>query len=192
MNSNRYCTAFMASALLATAASGDMVVLDFATDGGWANADDRYSVSTTNLHWWGGGYATDGILFAYDHDSETPGPGIGSLVVEAADGYLVQGLSFDLGGYGEVLASARYDILVDGELLASGDLDFEGASSLFTIDFGVDVEAGSAFEIVFDNYYRPAYVGLDNVAFNIVNVPAPGALALLGIAGVAGSRRRRG
>ena len=64
--------------------------------------------------------------------------------------------------------------------------------SLFTIDFGVDVEAGSSFEIVFDNYYRPAYVGLDNVAFNIVNVPAPGALALLGIAGVAGNRRRRG
>ncbi|HAC08366.1 MAG TPA: hypothetical protein DCG14_01790 [Phycisphaerales bacterium] len=98
-------------------------------------------------------------------------------------------MSFDLSGYREVAASATYDFLVDGVSVASGDLDFEGDSSLFEID--LDPVMGSSVEIVLDNYYRPSYVGLDNVTFSINAVPAPGALALLGVAGIVGGRRRR-
>ena len=169
-------------------ASAEVVTLDFASSDEWAGVDSRYAIQTQNMHWWGDGYATQGVLFAWDHASENPGPAVGSLEILAAAGFELEGLSFDLVGYNQVEASARYEVLVDGVSVASGDLDFLGSSSHFQID--LDPVSGSSLEIVLDNYYRPSYVGMDNVSFNIV--PAPGALALLGLAGIAGTRRRRG
>ncbi|MCP4833192.1 MAG: PEP-CTERM sorting domain-containing protein [Phycisphaera sp.] len=181
--------AAMLAAAVAAAASAETVTLDFASDEDWGGFNGQYDVSAENLHWWGDGYATEGVLFGWDHASENPGPAIGSLAIFAAAGFEVGGVSFDLSGYREVAASATYDFLVDGVSVASGDLDFEGDSSLFEID--LDPVMGSSVEIVLDNYYRPSYVGLDNVTFSINAVPAPGALALLGVAGIVGGRRRR-
>lgn len=177
----------MLAALVAATATAETVTLDFASGEDWAGFDNRYDISTENLHWWSDGYATQGVLFAWDHASENPGPAIGSLEILASAGLEVGGVSFGLSGYREVAASARYEFLVDGVSIASGDLNFAGDTSLFEID--VDPVMGSSFKIVLDNYDGPSYVGLDNVAFNLV--PAPGALALLGVAGIVSGRRRR-
>jgi hypothetical protein len=173
------------------AAHAENVTLDFASPESWLNDDPRFAVSTTNLHWWGAGYATEGVLFAWDHDGENTGPAVGRLGIDAAEGFVIEGVSFDLSGYRSIAASARFEILVDGELVQTGDYDFEGDTSHFTI--ALEPVSGTSFEIVFDNYFRSSYVGLDNVSFNVFNAaPAPGAMALLSLAGVVGNRRRRG
>lgn len=184
--SGLFAVATIGAAALGMSAAAEVVVLDFATEGQAFNGDDRYAVSTQNLHWWGSGYGSEGVLFAWD--MENAQAGLGRLAVSASEGFTVTGLSFDLSGYLDFEAAARWDFFVDGNLVATGDNQFLGQESLVTFDLGA--VTGSNFELVIDNYGRPAYVGLDNVSFNIA--PAPGAMALLGLAGLAGNRRRRG
>lgn len=181
------CALGAATAMLAltAGAAGDVVVLDFSEESSFA-ADDRYSVETNHLHWWGDGYATQGVLFAWDRENSAPAPG--SISVTAEEGFVLEGLSFELGGYGDVYSELSFEFYVDGQLQSvSEGLQFDGAETLLSID--LPRLSGSSFEIVLDNYLTPAYVGLDNVTFSIT--PAPGAMALLGLAGVCGRRRRR-
>lgn len=181
------------STSMVSTVSAETVVLDFA-DGNASGlaGDDRFEVHTWGLNWFESGFGTDGALYAWNENGQS----VGVLDVIAAEGYTVSGLTFDLSGYGDVDAAARFGYYVDQgdgwdwvEIpLEDRDFSFEGNSSLFTIS--LPELDGNGFKIVLDNYLTPTGVAMDNVSFNIV--PAPGALALLGLAGVAGNRRRRG
>ena len=175
-------------AALATNATAETVLLDFAEgDSVGFNIDDRFDVQAYGLHWHESGFGTDGALYAWNE-----GQSVGVLDVVAADGYTITGMTFDLSGYGDLEAAAQFGYYVDQgdgwDYVSGSHYQFDGNSSIFTIDLP-EIE-GKAFKIVLDNYLTPTGVAIDNVAFNIV--PAPGALALLGLAGVAGNRRRRG
>ena len=176
----------MAASIVA-GTSAETVILDFDSESGFTG-DDRFMLETQHLHWWGDGYATQGVLYAWDMENDEAA--LGSLKVTAAEEFVLQAMSFELGGYRDTSSSLSFEFYVDGILQDEMQgLEFEGDSTLFSLDLpGI---SGSSFEIVIDNYFSPAFVGLDNVAFEINNVPAPGVLALLGLAGVAGNRRRR-
>ena len=178
-------------------ASADVVTLDFASgDSAGFDADPRYEVSTWNMNWTQSGYTeegfgTEGVLYAWGD-----GASIGSIDVHAAEGQTITGMDFDLSGYGDYDAKAAFSYFIDTgggwdrvDIADSDRLfDFEGNTSLFEIMLP-EFEANS-FRIVINNYVGATYVGLDNVSFSVA--PAPGALALLGLAGLAGGSRRRG
>ncbi len=178
---------------VAATASAETVTLDFeeGTGAGFVG-DDRFEVQTFGLHWWGSGFGTDGALYAWN-DS---GLSVGVLDVIATEGYTISGLSFDLSGYGDLEAAARFGYYVDqGDgwawvdiPLSERDFHFDGNSTI--VNISLPEIQGNAFKIVLNNYLTPTGVAMDNVSFSVV--PAPGALALLGLVGVAGNRRRRG
>ncbi|MCP4068465.1 MAG: PEP-CTERM sorting domain-containing protein [Phycisphaeraceae bacterium] len=55
----------------------------------------------------------------------------------------------------------------------------------------LETNYASEIQIEVENIGVWASVGLDNIAISTMTVPAPGALALLGVAGIVGGRRRR-
>ena len=174
------------TAMMVSGAAADTVVLSFDSQPGFTG-DDRFSVSTEHLHWWDDGYASQGVMYTWDMEND--GPALGRLKVDAADGFEIAGLSFELAGYRDVASSLSFEFYVDGILQnATADLEFDGASTLFTMS--LPKVMGSSFEIVLDNYLAPAHVGLDNVTFELNAIPAPGAVALLGLAGLTARRRR--
>ena len=179
------------SAGVVSTTSAETVVLDFAEgESSGFNIDDRYEVVTTHLIWAETGFGTEGALFAWGN-----GQSVGVIDVIAEDGYQITGLSFDLSGYGDWETAAKFGYFVDQgsgwdwvEIpLEDRDFAFAGNSCVFNISLP-EIE-GNGFKIVLDNYLNPTGVAIDNVSFNIV--PAPGALALLGLAGLAGGSRRR-
>lgn len=181
------------SAALTSSASAEMVLLDFAEENTSSfNSDDRFEVETWGLNWHESGFGTEGALYAWNENAQS----LGVLDVIAAEGYTISGLSFDLSGYGDIDAAAKFGYYVDQGsgwdwvdiALDDRDFTFAGSSSVFNISLP-EIE-GNGFKIVLDNYLTPTGVAIDNVSFNIA--PAPGALALLGLAGVVGGRRRRG
>ena len=178
---------------VATTASAEVVMLDFAEgESSGFNIDDRFEVETWGLNWHESGFGTEGALYAWNENSQS----VGVLNVIAAEGFTVSGLTFDLSGYGDVDAAAKFGYYIDQGsgwdwveiALEDRDFTFAGSSSVFNISLP-EIE-GNGFKIVLDNYLTPTGVAIDNVSFSIV--PAPGALALLGLAGLAGGSRRRG
>lgn len=186
-DSGRSCAIVAAGLVVVatSAAAAETVVLDFES-GSQFTSDDRFDVGMEHLHWWGDGYATQGVMYAWNmEDAEAA---VGRLSVTASEDFVIEGLSFQLAGYRDVASALSFEFYVDGQLQSVTEgLEFDGVETLYSID--LPRLSGSSFEIVLDNYLTPAFVGLDNVTFNIT--PAPGAMALLGLAGICGRRRRR-
>ena len=173
----------------AGSADADMVVLEFNNDDSGFVGDERFEVVRNDLLWTlnGGseeGFGTEGVLWAWWGVQS-----VGSLEIIAEDGYQISGISFDISGYGQYSSAARMSFSVDGVEVQSSDYQFAGNADLYNIEISGPI--GDRMMLSMDNYEGYTYVGIDNVAFNIEAVPAPGALALLGVAGIVGKRRRR-
>ena len=70
--------------------------------------------------------------------------------------------------------------------------DSEGGNETFDVlIFQVGVVTGAGFHLNGNVQWFNPVSGDFNTFFEVDNIPAPGALALLGLAGLAGGRRRR-
>ena len=180
--------AFGSAACITGSADADVVVLDFAEDSGFSG-DTRFEVVRNDLLWTlnGGseeGFGTEGVLWGRWETQS-----VGSLEIIAEEGFEISGISFDISGYGQYESAAVMTFSVDGAEVQSEDYQFAGNTDLYTVE--IDGPVGREMVIHMDNCVGYTYVGLDNVTFNINAIPAPGALALLGVAGIVGKRRRR-
>jgi MYXO-CTERM domain-containing protein len=98
--------------------------------------------------------------------------------------------SLDLSGWGDYAESAAWiRVSVDGEPVYEQDFYFDGNQGSERLI--LESAYASQIQIAVENIGIWASVGLDNIAISTMAVPAPGAIALLGVAGIAGGRRRR-
>ncbi len=132
-------------------------------------------------------FATQGVVRAWDYEENANAKA--KLWLTAAEGFSLTSLSFDISGFKDFESTARLKVYVDGVLFKDKAWSFDGNSTLMhrVWDFGIEA---SEVRITLENLNGSPYTGLDNI--NIGTVPAPGAVALLGLAGIAGIRRRRG
>lgn len=183
----------------AATASAELVTLcdissGSASDINWisnGNAVVPFAIESSGMTWRGGGHATDGVVRAWD--SEANAPAIGAVTFTADEGWLFERLHFDVSGFKEYERQADVRIFLDGELFRDYTWNFNGNDTL--IHWGMDLASPvSTISIELEYYDGVQYAaGLDNIELgSFSTVPAPGVLALLGIAGVAGNRRRRG
>ena len=134
-----------------------------------------------------GHWATPGNIFAYDYSTNSSQ--VGSVLFTADAGNSVSLRALDVSGWSTYSASAELRILADGELVFEELFEMRGKIDFANLAF--ESITGSEIRVELENVANVG-VGLDNFVIETSAVPAPGALALLGIAGVVGSRRRRG
>ena len=188
---------FIAVAAISGAAAAEEVLLDI-PDGNqhdivWSSqsgvVDFGFDISSEHIAFSQDNWATPGNVYAWDWETYTNQ--IGTITFDAHVDTLISLDGFDLSGFGSYAESAAWiRVHRDGELVFEDDFFFDG--NLGTADLSFDFGSGSQFMIEIENIGPWASVGVDNIEMSSMTVPAPGALALLGIAGVAGSRRRRG
>ena len=132
------------------------------------------------------GFAFEGAVRAWDHASGANEKG--KIYFDAMEGWHMSGIAFDVSGFKEFESSVRLKVVIDGNVFKDKTWSFSGNedSRSKSWDFGSEV---SNVKIVIENLNGSPYTGFDNIAFSAV--PAPGALALLGVAGIVGGRRRR-
>lgn len=188
--------------VVAASASAEMMLLDIPTgtpgtpDFAWSTSGngltESFLIESESLVWRGGGHATDGVVRAWDYESDAPATGV--VTFTAAEGWLFDRLEFDVSGFKEYERQASVQIYLEGELFRDFLWNFDGNSTLihwgasFESQLGIDNPDQISIAIsYFDGVQYAA--GLDNI--KISTVPAPGALALLGVAGIVGGRRRR-
>ncbi len=145
-----------------------------------------FSLESEHMNFRLGGFATEGVVRAWDFDNDVNVRG--KIFLTAAEGYVFTSISFDLSGFKEYESEARFKVKLNGELWKDKIWSFDGNQDLIHRDWDLDGPVTS-IEIVLENLNDAAFTGLDNI--NLGTVPAPGAVALLGLAGVVGSRRRR-
>ena len=191
-----------AAVIVAASASADMMLLDIPTgtpgtpDFVWSTGGDgiteSFLIESESLVWRGGGHATDGVVRAWDYENDAPATGV--VTFTALEGWVFERLEFDISGFKEYEREASVQIYLEGELFRDFLWNFDGNSTLihwgasFESQLGVDNPNQISIAIsYFDGVQYAA--GLDNI--RISTVPAPGALALLGLAGIVGGRRRR-
>ena len=106
-------------------------------------------------------------------------------------GFTFNSLDFDISGFKDYDSAARMKVYLGDEKIFDETWDFSGNSTLIHEDLVWDIDAydTSLIKIRLFNVSGDPYNGLDNL--NIGTVPAPGALALLGLAAGMTSRRRR-
>ncbi len=186
-----------AIAVFSGGAAADMVLLDLPSgnqhDIVWSSqsglADFGFDISSEYVAFSQDNWATPGNVYAWDWTSYSSR--IGSITFDAHPDSLISLEGFDLSGFGSYAESAAWiRVRRDGELVFENDFYFNGL--LGTENLSFDFGTGSQFVIEIENIGQWASVGVDNIAINSSTVPAPGALALLGLAGVARNRRRRG
>ena len=189
--------AFVAStAFCCSAAFADITLLDI-PDGvqgttifDWSSEQGvnnwGFTPNSTNI-WFHGddGWASQGVLYVKGNDAT----GVIDLVAET--GFEITLESFAIAGWNSAAAEADFRLFIDGELTYDSILAVAGGDDYQTFTFDQLDVTGSVISLEFTNL-TTSRVGIDNIEVGSINVPAPGALALLGIAGVAGSRRRRG
>jgi hypothetical protein len=146
-----------------------------------------FSIDSEFMNFRLGGFATEGAVRAWDFDSDTNTRG--KIFLTATEGYSFTSISFDLSGFKTYESEARFKVKLNGELWKDKTWSFSGNTDLIHKDWEFDAPVTS-IEIVLQNLNDDAFTGLDNI--NIGTVPAPGAVALLGLAGLVGNRRRRG
>ena len=156
-----------------------------------------FDIASSNFNFYGSDYGTDGVVYAWnkdavDEDNPWGSNETGSVEFSAIDpsAMLFSSLEFQISGYLSYQSNSAVRVFADGALIFSEEFSLAGNSQVETISLAIDL--ASTLRIELDNTDDWAWTGLDNIEINGANVPAPGALALLGIAGVAGSRRRRG
>ncbi len=132
-------------------------------------------------------WATPGNVYAWDWNTNTSR--IGTITFDADEDTLISINGFDLSGWGQYADSAAWvRVVADGETVFEESFFFDG--NLGTADLGFDFGYASQFQIQLENIGQWASVGIDNIEIGSMSVPAPGALALLGLAGIVGNRRR--
>lgn len=186
-------TAALAAASTATAEVSHL--LDIPTGSGtnieWSSSAGLeampFSIESENMNFRLGGFATEGVVRAWDFDTDTNVRG--KIFLTAAEGVEFTSIAFDLSGFKEYASEARFKVKLNGELWKDKIWSFDGNTDLIQKDWSLG-EGVTSIEIVLQNLNDNAFTGLDNI--NIGTVPAPGAIALLGVAGVVGTRRRRG
>lgn len=142
-----------------------------------------FEPSSENIYFHGSpDWGSPGVLFIKGNGAS------GAINFTAEAGSSISLSSFDFTGWLSAAASLDFDFLVDDQLVYSDRLQVAGAVDLTTLD--LSQFSGSEIRLEFSNV-GTSRVGLDNFVIESTPVPAPGALALLGLAGVAGSRRRR-
>ena len=179
---------------ISTFANAESVMLDIPTGENnttnfeWSSAPslmNGFDISSEHMNFQDlGHWATPGNLFAYDY--ATSSRAVGRITITGHDSDHVDLMGLNLSGYGSVDTSAILRVFADGELLFENLFEMAGKSDLRDVRFeGI---TGSRIDIELENVLLVG-VGMDNIEIGVV--PAPGAIALLGLAGVAGSRRRR-
>ena len=148
-----------------------------------------FSLQSEGMSWRANHFATYGALKVWDHENNSNT--LGQITVTAAEGVALTSLAFDISGLKEFSSTVEFQVYLDGELFHDHVWNFNGNSTLRhrDWDFGTNV---SEVMITMTNLQDGgmAYTGLDNIELGSMNIPAPGALALLGLAGLAGGRRR--
>lgn len=134
-----------------------------------------------------GHWATPGNIFAYDYSTNSSQ--VGSVLFTADAGNSVSLRALDVSGWASSYASAELRIIADGELVFEEFFEMRGKIDFANLAF--ESIAGSEIRVELENVANVG-VGLDNFVIETSAVPAPGVLALLGVAGIVGSRRRRG
>ena len=187
--------AICSAAAVPSIANAESVLLDIptgvnnSTDFKWSSTPSLMSgfdISSEHMNFQDlGHWATPGNLFAFDYTTSSRAVGRITITGHGSDHVDLMGLN--LSGYGSVDTSAILRVFADGELLFDNLFEMAGKSDLRDVRFeGI---TGSRIDIELENVLLVG-VGMDNIEISVV--PAPGALALLGLAGVVGSRRRRG
>ena len=94
--------AILVSAITASA-NAEFIAYTFDSPGGgsgWGAPNENLSISSEHLHWWGEGYGTEGVLFAWDMDASEHAAG--TITFDAAEGWEIRIVSFDVSGYGHI------------------------------------------------------------------------------------------
>ncbi|MFM1831715.1 MAG: hypothetical protein RLZZ461_31 [Planctomycetota bacterium] len=189
-----------AAALVVTPALAETTLLDIPSGSGseinWSSLETGlngvpFSVEHSGMTWRGGGHATEGVVRAWDSDANAPATGL--VTFRADEGWAFDSIHFDVSGFKQYQRQARVQVWFDGDLFRDYLWNFNGNSTL--IHFGTGLETPVSEITIGLTYFDGVQyaAGLDNIEIgSFSTVPAPGAMALLGLAGVVGNRRRRG
>ena len=187
--------AVMADTILLDIPDGDGTDIVW-TSGGGAKAS-FFDISSQNLNFYEPDYGTPGIVFAWDYenvDEEHPfgTNSLGTLDLTSADPsqFLIGSVSFDISGYLSNASASTITVWADDDLVFQGDYVLAGNSEIESVLVNF-TDGASVVRIGLQNTSPWAWTGLDNILVTSMTVPAPGALALLGVAGIVGKRRRR-
>ena len=175
MKNGTFATVGLASALIAGAASADvtMDVIDFSAVGGEFSEMFASGALTGTLT----GVGVDVVLTG--SENFTWADDFTIMVFDDSNNALLQA-----GGFTDQGALERIS-------WANGAAGDDGTTCIDTQDLAVALNA--PFSVLIGNGYNPGGNGTWNGTFTLFGVdlvPAPGALALLGMAGLAGRRRR--
>lgn len=182
-----------AAAIAATSTAEVSTLLDIpsgsGTDIDWMSSDGLappFAISSEYMNFRLGGFATEGAVRAWDFENDENVRG--KIFFTADEGFEFTAFSFDLSGFKEYDSEARFKLKLNGELWKDKTWSFEGNETLIHKDW-ILPEGVTSLEIVLENLEGNAWHGLDNM--EITTVPAPGALALAGLAGLVAAGRRR-
>ena len=192
------------AASLPGAVMADTVLLDIpdgnGTDIVWTSGSGAkssfFDISSQNFNFYEPDYGTPGIVYAWDHDSVdeehpfgTNSTGVLALIANSPSEFRIGSVAFDISGYLTYSSASTVTVWADDVLAYQGDFELAGNSEINSIF--VELSGASNVRIELDNTSPWAWTGLDNILVTSMAVPAPGAFALLGVAGIVGKRRRR-
>lgn len=182
---------------LAGTARAELVLLDIPSGVGtnivWSSqtgaAQSFFDIESQNFNFYETGYGTPGIVYGWDYGTDVNATGVLELAAVDPGSTVFYSLEFQISGYLDYLSESLVRVFADDQEVYSEAFSLDGSSDVRTIQ--LDVMSSSNLRIELDNSGW-AWTGLDNIGVTSMTVPAPGVLALLGIAGVARNRRRRG
>lgn len=133
-----------------------------------------------------GHWATPGNIFADDYGTDSSQ--VGRIILDAKEDRMIELLALDVSGWSIFSETSELHVFVDREMAYQEVFAMSGQVDFANLDFeGI---SGGVIEIDLENLVSVG-VGLDNILISTTAVPAPGAIALLGVAGLVGGRRRR-
>ena len=193
---NRRNVAIALTMPLTGTAMADVVLLDIPSGDGtsivWSSqagaAESFFDIESQNFNFYETGYGTPGIVYAWDSVAGVNATGMVELSSIDPEAEAFSNLQFQISGYLDRLSESLVRVFADEEEIYSEAFSLDGSFDIRTIQ--LDVAYASHLRIELDNTSAWAWTGLDNIEISSMSVPAPGALALLGLAGIAGRRRR--
>ena len=189
--------ASVAAGSLASAGSAGEMLLDipsgYRNQVVWSSSQGgfdgpNFSIQSQYMAFSEDNWATPGNVYAWDWDTYTSK--VGSATFTADEGYMLRLAELNVSGWGDYLESAaEIRIFADDQLVFDSEFLLAGSSESELVR--LDSMMASSYRIELENIGQWASVGLDNIVIQTSAVPAPGALALLGLSGIVGFRRRR-